>query len=137
MGRKNTDPEWNALARALCFRDERHMYEVLYTEQMLSVAEIAERLNAGTCTINRRMAQYGIRKRQRGGAQGTAVKKQLLWRLDQRVVMTLKNSALAEMLDISHGVVYHYKRWKYGNDVQAMSRNYMRADKPSFAENTH
>jgi len=90
------------------------MYEAFYNEQGLSVMEIADRLDAGTATINRRMSFYQIVKRPRGGARKTADKKATLFYLDQRVVMALPNRLLAEMYDMSYSVVYQYKRWKAG-----------------------
>lgn len=114
MTRASTDADWNILAKQLCFRDERHMYEVLYEQEGLSVAEIADRLNCGTATLNRRMHAYGINKRPRGGARRTGNKVQVLFYMDQRVIMALKNRVIAEMLDISYSMVYQFKRWKSG-----------------------
>lgn len=114
MGRQSTNQDWNHLAQQLCFRDERHMYEVLYEQEHLSVSEIADRINCGTATINRRMHAFGIVKRPRGGARRTASKAQILFYMDQRVVMYLRNRVLAEMIGSSYSKIYGYKRWKAG-----------------------
>lgn len=114
MTRRSTDDEWHQLAVSLCFRDERHMYEVFYTQMGLSVAEIADRLKCGTATLNRRMSAYKIPKRPRGGAKRGADKKQFLFYLDQRIVMGITNRALSDLYEISYSMVYNYKRWKAG-----------------------
>lgn len=114
MRRQSTDEEWQQLAVSLCFKDERHMYEVMYGEENLTVAEIADRLKCGTATLNRRMSAYKIKKRPRGGARRSADKKQILFYLDQRVVMGLKNKTLAALYDMSYSMAYGYKRWKAG-----------------------
>lgn len=117
MTRECTDSQWAQLARDLCFQDERSMYMALYIEQGLSVIDIAERLKAGTATINRRMALWKIPKRSRGGARRSADNKVFLFYMDQRVVVSLKNSLLSEMVGCSYSVVYNYKRWKAGGSV--------------------
>lgn len=114
MSRHSTDQDWNLIAQTLCFRDERHMYEVLYEEEGRSVLEISQILNCGTATLNRRMHTYGIKKRSRGGARSSSDKLAVLFYMDQRVVMALANKTLAEMLDMSYSRVYKYKRWKSG-----------------------
>jgi hypothetical protein len=88
------------------------MYEVMYEEEGLSVAEIADRLKCGTATLNRRMHAYRIAKRPRGGARRSADKKLLLFYLDQRLVCFTKNRVLSDLYDISYSMVYNYKRWK-------------------------
>lgn len=117
MGKRTADSEWNAIAQALMFKDERHMYEVLYEQERLSVAEIALRLKCGTTTLNRRMSAYKIKKKQRGGAQRGADKRSVLFYMDQRVIMAIPNSLLRELVGCSYSVCYHYKRWKAGGSL--------------------
>lgn len=114
MTRKSTQDDWNVLAQSLCFRDERHMYEVMYEEEGRSVQEIADILQCGTATLNRRMHAYQIRKRPRGGARTASEKASVLFYMDQRVIMALSNKLLAELLNMSYSRIYSYKRWKSG-----------------------
>lgn len=112
--RRSTDDDWQQLAESLMFKDEKHMFETFYVEEGLSVNEIAERLNVGTATVNRRMSAYNINKRPRGGPRKTADKRSILFYLDQRVVMAMPNKLLSEVYGMSYSVVYQYKRWKAG-----------------------
>jgi len=111
---QSTDAIWDKLAKDMCFRDERHMYDVFYGEMQLSVSEIADRLKVGTATLNRRMHLKGVVKRSRGGARKSADKKALLFYLDQRIIMALKNKTIADLWQMSYSLVYNYKRWKAG-----------------------
>lgn len=117
MGKHTADMEWNALAQALMFKDERHMYEVLYEQEGLSVGEIADRLKCGTATLNRRMSAYKIKKRPRGGARKGVDKRAVLFYMDQRLILAIPNALLAEMLGCSYSLCYHYKKWKAGGSV--------------------
>ena len=112
--RRSTDDDWQQIAESLMFKDEKHMFETFYTEEGLSVNEIADRLNCGSATINRRMSAYDIVKRPRGGARKTADKRAILFYLDQRMVMAMPNKLLSEIYNMSYSVVYNYKRWKAG-----------------------
>ncbi len=114
MSRYSTDEEWNALAQALMFKDECHMYQVLYEEEGLPVSEIASRLNCGTATLNRRMSAYRIKKRPRGGAHSKSDKRSILFYVDQRLIVALPSKLLSEMYGMSYSLVYQYKRWKAG-----------------------
>jgi hypothetical protein len=109
---RSIDDEWDELAKSLCFRDEEHMYRVLYEQEGLSVQEISERLRCGTATLNRRMHRFKIAKKPRGGARKSAEKKSFLFYLDQRVVMALPNRLCGDLFGMSYSMVYNYKRWK-------------------------
>ena len=110
--RRTTDEDWQLMAESLCFKSEKHMYDVFYNEEHLTVLEISERLNAGTATVNRRMALHGIVKRRRGGPHKSGDKRAILFYMDQRVVMGLPNKLIAELYGMSYSVVYQYKKWK-------------------------
>lgn len=114
MGRATTDTEWNQLAQSLMFRDERHMYEVMYEQEGRTVSEIADLLKCGPATLNRRMSAYKIKKRPRGGARKPMDKRNALFYMDQRILMAIPNRPLSEYLGLSYSLVYHYKRWKAG-----------------------
>lgn len=118
MGKHSADAEWNALAQSLMFKDERHMYEVLYEQENLSVAEIALRLKCGTTTLNRRMSAYKIKKKQRGGSHRNTDKRAVLFYMDQRVVLMIPSTLLSELVNCSYSLCYHYKRWKAGGSLQ-------------------
>jgi transposase len=99
------------------------MWEEMYVKDGLSIANIADRLQCGTATVNRRLLQAGFTLKTRGGARLQGQKRFQLFHMDQRLVHGLKTQDISDRFDISYAVVYHYKKWKCGGDMAAYARD--------------
>jgi len=104
------DNDWDVLAKHLGFTDERDMLEDLYETQELPISEIARRLEVGTATINRRLDQLGVCKRKRGGANRSGDQTLKLFRLDPRVVLSLRPKLLSELTGVSKPLCYKFQK---------------------------
>ena len=118
---------WDILAKQLCFENERDMLTTLYMSK--SVSEIATMLKCGQATIHRRLGLYGIKLRQRGGAQGKGEQKYKLFHVDQRVIMFIGLTYAAKQLKVSNATLYKYKRWASGGTERGYNRNVSGTDK--------
>jgi hypothetical protein len=106
---------WEALAKELCFPNEKAMLETFY--ETLSIKEIARRLDCGTATIARRLEIHKIEKRKRGGSNTSTAQRYKLFHTDQRNVIYMTLLACSELLKCSHSLVYKYRKYKSGSPM--------------------
>lgn len=102
--------DWNETARSIGFKDEKSMLESFYTDDGMSVAEIASRLGAGTATIARRLTLCKVKKRSRGGSNNLMLQRRKLFHLDPRLLMYSPLDKIAEMCGGSKSTVYKFRR---------------------------
>lgn len=108
----SSNTEWDALAQTLYFPDERTMLETLYETH--SILDIARMLKCGPATVQRHLQNFGIQKRQRGGAKNSSYQRYRLFHMDQRIIVAYGTMAVARLMNVAPGTLYKYKLWKRG-----------------------
>jgi transposase len=101
--------DWDQLARSIGYDNERQMLLDLYCARQCSISDIAQRLEAGTATINRRLDLAGINKRTRGGSNYQATQSYKLFHLDQRVLDKFDLETLSTVTRVSKSLCYKYR----------------------------
>lgn len=107
---------WDVMARNMCFTDEKEMLTSLYENN--SIAKIAILLNCGTATVQRRIGLYNLTPRKRGGPQTRSNLRYLLFHIDQRLVMNMGLTKLANRIRSNPSSVYKYRKYKAGFDLK-------------------
>ena len=106
---------WKKVTRTLGFETEHEMWEELYNNQQSSIEDLHERLGFGTHTIKRRLAVCNIALRGRGGNNhSTPPRKDILFHLDQRVVVFSTQKELSFLTGCSPAVISTYKTLSKG-----------------------
>lgn len=102
--------DWDLYSRKLGYKNEQDMLQDMYTNEELSISEIAGRLNVAQYSIQRRLDNYNIPRRKRGGANNSAEQTKKLFHLDQRIILTLSITKLSTEIGISTSLIYKYRK---------------------------
>lgn len=102
--------DWYTISQSLGYDSPESMLRDLYIEQARSTYEIANMCNVTAPCIRRKMREYDIPLKPRGGANNTT----MLREIAKHDPTILKQDALvlAKKYRISRWTVYHL-RWKY------------------------
>lgn len=102
--------DWDGIAKTIGFADETSMLTYFYVKEQLSIVDIGVKLGAGAATIAQRLHKCKIQTRSRGGANNSHTKTRALFRMDQRLVFSMKETDLAKLVEAHQTSVYKYKR---------------------------
>jgi transposase len=110
MPTTQTDENWELKAKEFCFKSEKDMLAAMYENK--SISEIAEMLDCGKATIQRRLALHKIQKRGRGGPQLKSTQRYKMFHVDQRIVMFMGLTYCAKAIRVSNATLFKYKKYK-------------------------
>jgi hypothetical protein len=103
------ESEWEIQADYLGYPDVETMMRDLYLNKQLSIGQVARRLGMGTATVTRKLRQFDISTRRRGGPNRYPQLFYKLHLIDQRFVFGKSTSAVSGVLRMSLSYVYKYK----------------------------
>jgi len=126
--------DWDKYARDLGYEAEGPMLRDLYTDQELSITDIAMKLGVGKITLRNRLILYGIAMRSPGGANNSGKFAYKLHLMDQRLLWSVNDISIAAMLGCSSSLVYKYKRRQRGNTIESARHAVLRDQSDSGAE---
>jgi hypothetical protein len=104
------EESWLPIAQALGYTGEKEMLENLYLTQQMSINEIAFVLGYAGWTVRRRLLEYNIRLRSRGGPNKQGQRK--LKDLSDDELTNLTALDLAAKYNVSQATVYAERRFR-------------------------
>lgn len=104
------EENWANKAKEFCFKSEKDMLEALYETK--SIEAIAELLECGKATIQRRLTLHGIKKRGRGGPQLKSTQRYKMFHVDQRLLIFMGLTYCAKQIRVSNATLFNFKKYK-------------------------
>lgn len=102
---------WQPIADTLGFKSEEEMLKHLYLSQSFSLLQMKQVLGYSTYAIRRRLIEFGIPLRSRGGPDNRLGRRKLKDISDSKL-LTTKSEALAEEFKVHVSTVFAEKRFR-------------------------
>lgn len=102
--------DWDTFAKSLGYGNEFEMFYNLYVEERLSFQDIANALTVSTTRVAKKLQEFGIPTRPRGGANNKGTQRIRLHKMDQRIVFFLPHQEVIKLTSVSHWTLTTYKK---------------------------
>lgn len=90
--------------------NEKELLTHLYHTEGMSLSQMAKVFGIGVTTLSKRMRAHGIEIKKPGGAYNASWAARKLFRMDQRVVLTLPIERLSRIIKIHPNTIGRYRR---------------------------